>query len=169
VSTIFIPSTIDAGQCLLFTLDDQVYGLRLSAVRRVVHAVEITPLPHAPPDVLGIINVAGSIIAVVSVRRRFGLPEIAYRLSDRLVVARAFSSTAAPEGRLLALAVDAVLGVRDLGGEATIPSEKMLPGLDNLDGLAKTDLGIVLIYDLAMFLSRDDAKVLEAILPGRVK
>jgi hypothetical protein len=37
------------SQCLVFTLDERLYGVRLSAVSRVVRAVEITPLPRAPP------------------------------------------------------------------------------------------------------------------------
>ena len=42
---------------VLFTLDDQRYALHLSAVERVVRAVEITLLPKAPEIVLGVISV----------------------------------------------------------------------------------------------------------------
>lgn len=43
-------------QVVVFTLEGQQYALPLSAVERIVHAVEITPLPKAPEIVLGVIN-----------------------------------------------------------------------------------------------------------------
>jgi purine-binding chemotaxis protein CheW len=158
-------SAIDVGQCLVFSLDGQSYADRLSVVSRVVHAVEITPLPDAPRIILGIINIAGSIVPVIGLRRRFQLPERPWGLNDRLIVARASKSGGlAEEGRLVALAVDAVLGVSDFSGQTTSTADAVLPGLENLEGLSKTDLGIVLIYDLAMFLSLDEQRALEAVM-----
>jgi hypothetical protein len=52
--------------------------------------------------------------------------------------------------------------VRDLSGQATFSADSILPGLEHLEGLAATDLGIVLIYDLAMFLSPGDERFLDA-------
>ena len=45
----------DQNQIVLFTLDEPRYALPLSAVERVVRAVEITPLPKAPEVVLGVL------------------------------------------------------------------------------------------------------------------
>jgi len=60
---------------VVFHLDEQQYALKVSAVERVVHAVELTLLPEAPDIVLGIINIHGKIIPVVNISRRFHLPE----------------------------------------------------------------------------------------------
>jgi len=155
---------LDISQCVLFSLDEKLYGLRLSAVSRVVPAVEITPLPKAPSIVLGVINLAGRIIPVVNVRRRFRLPERELQPADKLIVART-SRPGAADGLLLALAVDAVEGVADLSGHQTIAAEAILPGLEHLEGVAKTDRGIVLIHDLGTFLSLEEEKALGAALP----
>jgi purine-binding chemotaxis protein CheW len=152
--------------CVIFTLDERLYGLRLVAVSKVVHAVEITPLPKAPPIVMGVINLAGRIIPVVNIRRRFRLPERELGLTDKLIVARASRPDADVDGgRLLALAVDEVVGVRDLSEDGTIPAETILPGLEHLEGVAKTELGIVLIHDLGTFLSLEEESALGAVLP----
>jgi purine-binding chemotaxis protein CheW len=157
---------LDTGQCIVFTLDERFYALRLSVVSRVVHAVEITPLPKASPIVIGVINLGGRIIPVVNIRRRFRLPERDLELTDQLVVARASPHDAQEDGgRLLAFVVDAVTGVQDLPAAETIAAETILPGLEHLEGVAKTDQGLVLIHDLGTFLSLEEERALGAILP----
>lgn len=157
---------LDMSQCVVFTLDERLYAVHLSAVSRVVRAVEITPLPKAPSIVIGVINLGGRIIPVVSIRRRFRLPERELELTDQLIVARAsWSDADAGADRLLALAVDAVVGVRDLSAAETIAAETILPGLEHLEGVAKTDQGLVLIHDLGTFLSLEEERALGAILP----
>jgi len=154
------------GQNVIFTLDERLYAVGLSAVSRVMHAVEITPLPKAPPIVIGVINLGGIIIPVVSIRRRFNLPERELELTDRLIIARASRCGAREdEGRLLAIVVDAVVGVRDLPAQETTAAETILPGLEHLEGVAKTDRGLVLIHDLGTFLSLEEEMALGAILP----
>jgi purine-binding chemotaxis protein CheW len=158
---------LDVGQCVVFTLDDRFYGLRLSAVSRVLRAVEITLLPKAPPIVIGVINLGGRIIPVINIRRRFGLPERELELTDQLIVARTPRRDGREnEGRLLALVVDAVTEVRNLAAEETTDAETILPGLEHLEGVAKTDQGLILIHDLGTFLSLEEESVLAAILPG---
>ena len=53
-------------QVIVGTLDAQRYALRLSAVERLIRAVEITRLPQVPDIVLGVVNVQGRVIPVVS-------------------------------------------------------------------------------------------------------
>jgi purine-binding chemotaxis protein CheW len=151
------PVQIEIGQCLIFSLEEHHYGVRIAFVTRVIHAVEITPLPDAPRIVMGIVNLGGIVVPVISLRRRFQLPERAGRLGDRFIIARVSrSGTEAEGGRMIALAADAVIGVRNFSGPESITADSVLPGQGNLEGLARTDLGMVLIYDLAMFLSLDE-------------
>jgi purine-binding chemotaxis protein CheW len=154
------------SQYLVFSLDGLLYAVSLSAASRVIRAVEITPLPKAPPIVLGVINLGGRIIPIVNIRKRFGLPERELELTDQLIVARASrSNTNADEGRLLGLAVDETVGVRDLSFQETTAAEMIVPGLDHLEGVAKTDQGLVLIHDLDTFLSLGEERALGALLP----
>jgi purine-binding chemotaxis protein CheW len=149
-----------AGPCVVFRIDGQLYGIRLSVVSRVVGAAEITRLPGAPEIVLGIINLAGWVVPVVNLRRRFRLPERGLELTDQFIVAST-PRPGAPEGdgRILALVVDGVVGVRELSaGERD--SKSILPGLEHLEGVAKTAEGLVLIHDLGTFLSLEEEQAL---------
>ena len=78
----------EMNHIVVLTLDEQRYALRLSAVERIVRAVEVTALPQAPEGVLGVVNVEGRVIPVVNIRQRFNLPEQEINLDDQLIIAR---------------------------------------------------------------------------------
>ena len=140
-----------------FLLDQYRYAVYLSVAQRVVRAVEITPLPRAPNIVLGVINVQGEIVPVVNVRRRFDLPEREIEPNDQLLLARA-------SRRLVALAADAVIGVIECPPSSVIVSERVLPGLEYVEGVVKLEDGLVLIHDLDKFLSLEEEGQLDSAL-----
>ena len=61
------------GAWLGFSLKGQRYAVSLGSVREVIRSGDITPVPGAPDDVLGIVNLRGQIVPVLDGRRRFGL------------------------------------------------------------------------------------------------
>ncbi|MDF3982076.1 chemotaxis protein CheW [Luteibacter sp. PPL201] len=63
----------DRSTWLGFSLEGQRYAVALSSVREVIRPGDITPVPGAPDDVLGIVNLRGQIVPVLDGRRRFGL------------------------------------------------------------------------------------------------
>jgi chemotaxis signal transduction protein len=92
---------------VLFTIDEQTYGLHIWEVERIVRAVEVKPLPEAPPHIRGIVNVQGRVLPVVDLRLRFGRPTRDIHLDDHFIIART--------GELsVILPVDAALGSADV-------------------------------------------------------
>jgi len=146
-----------AEQLVVFYLDGQRYGLRLSTVERVVRAVEVTPLPAAPEIVLGVINVEGRIIPVVNVRRRFRLPEKETSLSDHLIIARTAR-------RKVALVADSVSGIVDAPSAVVIDASEILPQIEYVEGVAKLEDGMALIHDLDRFLSLEENRALDEVI-----
>ena len=146
-------------QLLVFTLDEQRYALRLFAVDRVVRMIEITSLPKAPDIVLGIINVGGRLVPVVNTRKRFRLPERETGLSDQLIIANTVT-------RSVALLVDATAGVIERPGNWLVPAERIVPGLEYVEGVIKLEDGMVLVHDLDRFLSLDEEKALNDAMSG---
>lgn len=145
---------------VVFRLDDQRYALPLAAVERVVRAVEVTPLPGAPAIVLGAIDVHGCIVAVMNLRRRFGLPERAIAPNDYFLIARTVR-------RPVALVIDEAQGVSAHAPGAMVRPDRIVPGLGQFDGVLKLDDGLVLIHDLDKFLGLDEARALDAALGPR--
>ncbi len=149
-------------QIVVFTLDEPCYALPLDVVRRVVRMVDIMPLPKAPDIVCGAINMQGEIIAVVDVRKRFRLPKRPLDPNDRLIIAQT------PQ-RCVALQVDTVSGVRTFSEREMIGVEQALPFAEYLQGVVKTEEGMILISDLETFLSLDEARMLNSALSEGVK
>lgn len=141
-------------QLVVFCLDEQRYALPLAVVERIVQAVEVTPLPDAPPIVLGVIDVEGHVLPVLNLRRRFRLPEREIRPFDQFLIAQT-----AP--RTVALVIDEAQGVIERPQSAVISSTQIVPGLDQIKGVIKLDDGLVLIHDLERFLSLDEARALD--------
>ena len=77
---------IITDQIVVFTLDEQLYGLPLQAVDKVIHVVEIRHLPKAPEIITGIINIKGKIIPVVDIRKRLELATHEIDPDDRLII-----------------------------------------------------------------------------------
>jgi purine-binding chemotaxis protein CheW len=142
-----------AHQLVVFTLDEQCYAVPLSAVERIVRMVEITPVPKTPEVVLGVINVQGSVVPVVDIRRRFRLPARVPHLSDQLLIARTSK-------RPVALVVDAVTEVVTLSGQEIVPGETILAHLGYVTGVVKSPDGLILIHDLDSCLSLEEEQAL---------
>jgi purine-binding chemotaxis protein CheW len=142
---------------LVFQLEATRCALRLETVERAVRLVEVVPLPRAPNVVMGIINVQGTVVPVMNIRRRFRLPERSLCLSDHLILART-------PRRKVALIADAVLGVEMCREEDWVEADSIVPGVEHVAGVVKREDGLVLIHDLNTFLSLEEDRVLEAAL-----
>lgn len=140
-----------------FSLDDRKFALYVSAVQRIIRVVEVTVLPKAPDIVSGIINMQGQVIPVFNIRMRFQLPAREVQFSDELIIA----TTAK---RAVALLVDSVNDVIEIPEEKIIAAEQILPELEYVEGVVKTEDDMVLIHDLEKFLSLHEEKALDEAL-----
>jgi purine-binding chemotaxis protein CheW len=68
-------AAIDEGELVLtLTVGGQPCGVPVLVVRDVLGAQGITPIPLAPPEIEGAMNLRGRIVTAVDLRRRLGLP-----------------------------------------------------------------------------------------------
>ncbi len=63
----------DEKQYLTFMLNGEEYGVDILRVQEIKGWDSITPLPHVPDYVLGVMNLRGTIVPVVCLRKRFGM------------------------------------------------------------------------------------------------
>lgn len=62
-------------QMVTFLLGSGEYGVDVMAVRQIVEITDVTKVANAPDHVEGVIDLRGSIVPIVSLRKRFGLPD----------------------------------------------------------------------------------------------
>jgi purine-binding chemotaxis protein CheW len=138
----------------VFALDAGRYALPLNAVERIVRAAHVTPLPLAPPVVLGAINVEGRVFLVFNIRHRFRLPERPIDPADQFLIARTGQ-------RIVVLAIDSAHGVIECDAGGWVEAASIAPDLAHLRGVITLEGGLVLIQDLESFLSPNEADALD--------
>jgi purine-binding chemotaxis protein CheW len=94
----------DLQQFLTFLLDDQEYGLEIFKIREIRGYAPITPIPNVPPHVRGVMNLRGTVLPVIDLRLKFGLPAVEYNKFTVIVIATVGEKT-------VGLLVDAVSDV----------------------------------------------------------
>lgn len=144
-------------QFIVFSLDETRYALPLPVVERVVHAVEITPLPDAPDAVSGVIDVQGRIIPVINIRKLFRKPERDVELTDNLIIIEI-------SRRTIALMVDAIVGIIDQGNEGPASLEDLIPEVKFVRGVIRSEGGLVMVYDPEVLFSEERMAALGAAL-----
>ena len=140
-----------------YRLGEDRFGLPVETVLRIIRAVEVTPVPGLPDCTLGVINVQGEIMPVISMRKKFRLPDKPVRLSDRFIIALA-------GGRSVALVADEVETLFDLVPGSVADSSGLLPAFQQFRGVAKLPDGLLLIHDLAGLLSFDEERLIDTTL-----
>ena len=65
-------STTGPNQYLTFLLGEEEYGVEILTVQEVKAFTALTPLPTVPPHVRGVMNLRGTIIPVIDLRKLFG-------------------------------------------------------------------------------------------------
>jgi purine-binding chemotaxis protein CheW len=149
-------------ELLVFELAGVRYALELPAVREVVRAVLISPLPDAPPVIEGIVEIRGELVPVYDLRLRFGLPPRALDAEERMVVAWTGS-------RLVSFRCERTEWVEQIP-LTRIDEAGALPGSGrHIAGVARLEDGLVLIQNLEAFLDAAEAESLEEALAARAE
>ena len=75
-----------AKQYITLKFDSEQYGIDISYIDNIVRLQKITRVPHAQPYFLGIINLRGEVVPVLSLRRKFELPDKEYTNATRILI-----------------------------------------------------------------------------------
>lgn len=75
-----------AQQVLTFVLGSETYGVDILRVQEIRGWSPVTQIPHAPPHVLGVLNLRGSIVPIVDMRMQFNLQQAEYTAVTVIIV-----------------------------------------------------------------------------------
>lgn len=141
-------------QVLTFNLGPEIYGVEVLRVHEIRGWSPVTRLPHAPSHVLGVLNLRGSVVPIVDLRMRFGLPQVEFTPLTVIVVL----SVQGPSGRRdVGLVVDGVSDVIDLDASQlrAAPGDEAGAGGDVIEALATVENRMLILLDVDALLGRD--------------
>ena len=104
---------------VIFRLNDEDCAVEVSAVREIVRMMDIRRLPQSSHSIEGIMNLRGHVIAVLDLRRYFGLPERENTDQTRIMIVRA-------RRVIVGLIVDGVRKVQTFDQEMIQPTPAMI-------------------------------------------
>jgi len=142
----------ETAQYLTFLLNEQEYGVELLRIQEIRGYTAITPLPNVPTFVKGMLNLRGTVLPVLDLRSRFGMPEVPYTKFTVIVVANVGT-------RVVGLIVDSVSDV------LTVTKDNIQPAPDfgaaaeaNLvSGMIKNAERLAVLLDLDRVLTLEQA------------
>ena len=142
----------DTHQFLTFALGQEEYGVGILKIQEIKGFSAITPLPNAPAYVKGILNLRGTIVPIVDLRKKFALPEVEYTKFTVIVVVQV-------QGQIMGFIVDAVRDVLTVAGTDIQPTPDLHGQVDTsfLTGLAKAGEKLVILLDIDKVLTAIEA------------
>ncbi len=75
-----------AKQYIVVNIGNEQYGININNVDNIVRMQKITRVPKAQPFFVGVINLRGEILPVMSLRKKFELEDDVYTDSTRIII-----------------------------------------------------------------------------------
>ncbi len=131
----------------------QLFGIPALIIQDVMTQQRVTPVPLAPREVAGSLNLRGRIVTVFDVRARLGLPPVDEHAG------RGMNIVVEHHGELYALSTDAV------GDVLTLTPERIDPNTATIDprwrafarGICQLEEELMVVLDVAGLLDLDAA------------
>ena len=133
-------------QYIVVKIGSEQYGLNISFVDNIVRMQKITRVPKAPHHYVGVINLRGEIVPVMSIRRKMGLEDDVYSNKTRIIILKLEAQG------LIGVIVDEVREVINLGEDeidrnVQNPSKKV--DANFINGIGKDGDELISIFEIS--------------------
>ena len=151
----------DSSQVLTFVLGNETYGVDILRVQEIRGWTAVTKIPHAPPHVLGVLNLRGSIVPIVDLRMRFALERAEYTAITVIIV---MSVVTASGRRDFGVVVDGVSDVVDVNAAEVKPAPELgeRGATEYLLGLVTVAERMVVLLDIDRLIGRELTAIVSA-------
>lgn len=146
-------------QLVGFVIGDELFGVDILTVQEIIRDTAITPIPDAPDFLEGVINLRGSIIPVIDLRKRLKLVRASEIAPDGWIVILGV------EGRMTGFVVDRVTKVLNVPRDSIKPPpDIVVAGLKSqyIQGVCKLDQRLLILLNFSRILMVDEIKRLKA-------
>ncbi len=140
---------------LTFKLGEEQYGIHVSQVLNILKMVKITEVPKSPNYMKGVINLRGSVLPVIDIRIKFGMPEKGYTNSTCIIV---MDLDMDGETIYLGTIVDEVLSVHEIEEKQVEPPPSIGSKYKSafIYGMAKVDENFIMLLDMQKVLTEEE-------------
>jgi purine-binding chemotaxis protein CheW len=140
---------------LTFSLGDETFALDVANVREVLDLIDLTKVPRTPDFMRGVINLRGSVVPVVDMRIKFGLPALDDTVDTCIIVTEVDLDGQATVIGALADSVREVFQISTDEIEPP-PSIGMQMRSDFIRGMGKQGEEFIIILDVNRIFTSDE-------------
>lgn len=143
-------------------IGDKLFAVDIMRIREIIVPQKLSPLPCDSDLLEGVINLRGSVIPVMNMRKRFGMPVVDCLSAGKLLIVSLV-------GQLLALVVDDVMEVITLPVDDIKPPIQMASGvgMEFLLGVCLSNNRVFMILDVDSLL-RNHVSIQAALTSSRL-
>lgn len=148
-------------QLLTFRLDEEIFAFDVAKVQEVLELLPITRVPRTPDFMRGVINNRGSVVPVVDLRLKFGLPRQDDSIDTCIIILEITSNS---ESAIIGSLVDGVEEVVELKSDEIQPPPKIGTRLETqyIRGMGKRGDSFIIILDSDTIFSVDQLTEVQA-------
>jgi purine-binding chemotaxis protein CheW len=143
---------------IAFRIMEELYAFDVGRAREIVEVSTITPVPHMPVWVRGIMNLRGMVLPVLDLKRKFGLGPTEFTVTTCIIIV-----DVPRDGQTFTVGVltDGVRDVFALGDEAIEPPPKFgdTVATDFIEGIGRHGEQFFLILDEQKVFSSAEASL----------
>lgn len=151
-----------SGQFLSFTLGGDEYGIDILRVQEIRGWEKVRALPDSPDYVRGVLDLRGTIVPIVDLRRRFGLDCGACTPTTVVII---LSVCPSPDSvQLVGAVVDGVSDVLDVGAAQIRPAPQIGTPINRryLHGMFSNERGMVVLINVDVLFREIDLEQFDA-------
>ena len=145
----------NAQQYLTFILGGEEYAIAILRVREILEYSHVTHVPSTPDCICGVINLRGSVLPVIDLAVKFGLPSRKPTKQTCIVVVEIEWDGDQTVLGVLTDAVNQVIELRDANIQAP-PAFGTRVRLEYLRGLGEVENGFILVLDIDRLLTSEE-------------
>jgi purine-binding chemotaxis protein CheW len=130
-------------QLVVFKLGKEEYSVSILQVQEIKRITEITRVPHTPEYIKGVINLRGSVLPVIDLKKRLNLPQQVSTEDTRIIIVKVDELS-------VGMIVDAVSEVMTINQE-NIDSPDVVAGsvaASYLSGVGKLENRLLILLNL---------------------
>jgi purine-binding chemotaxis protein CheW len=149
----------EATQYLTFKLQEEIYAVDVANIREILDFTAVTKVPRTPDFMRGVINLRGSVVPVIDMKLKFGMPETEKTVNTCIIV---MEISLDGETVVIGSLADAVQEVLELEAEQIEPAPKIGTRLntDFIQGMGKHDDQFIMILNIDRIFSSDELQAL---------
>lgn len=133
-------------QYIVVKIGSEQYGINISFVDNIVRMQKITRVPKAPHHYVGVINLRGEIVPVMSIRRKMGLEDDVYSNKTRIIILKLEAQG------LIGVIVDEVREVINLGEDEidrNVQNTSKKVDANFINGIGKDGEELISIFEIS--------------------